>query len=192
MKMRVLISLLMIGLLSMACVQSTVRSTTDGSADEFPPECKVSTKVGRALTPDTGTGDPALACRALMTFFEDLNEGRYSEAAAQYGGSYEELIDMNPEADPDDHATLLEHACTINGFQCLRVKEVLRQVQAWPDTYDFTVEFANPDGGTFVLGACCGTIDTDSPPQSRFDFIVMRGPRADSAFRVQGLPVYVP
>jgi hypothetical protein len=48
------------------------------------------------------------------------------------------------------------------------------------------------DGGLFVLGACCGAAAADALPQSRFDFTVMRGPQAGSAFRVQRLPVYVP
>jgi len=87
---------------------------------------------------------------------------------------------------------LLERACAVNGFQCLKVKEIVQQVQDWPDTYTFTIEFLNPDGSLFVLGACCGASETDMPPQSRFDVVVMRIPQAGNALRVQSLPVYVP
>jgi len=133
-----------------------------------------------------------LARAVLVAFFDALNAGWYSEAAVQYGGSYEELIDMNPDVDPNDHAALLERACTINGFQCLKVKEIVQQVQDWPDTYIFTIEFLNPDGSLFVLGACCGASETDMPPQSRFDVVVRRLPQAVNSLQVQSLPVYVP
>lgn len=58
------------------------------------------------------------------------------------------------------------------------------------DKFIFTVEFANPDGSLFVLGPCCGSTMTDVPPQSRFDFLVMRVPQLGNVLLVQTLPVY--
>ena len=192
MKVQILISLIIFGLLSVACAPSTTLPSTQMSVEPTTDACKVSAEASKTITPSPSVDNMMLACEALVTFFDALNGGWYAEAAAQYGGSYAELIEMNPSVDPNDHAVLLERACTINGFQCLKVKEIVLQVQDLPDTYTFTIEFLNPDGSLFVLGACCGASETDMPPQSRFDVIVMRHPQTDNAFRVKRLPVYVP
>ncbi len=158
----------------------------DGSeCDEwayFRGECK----PGNASQAEDGA---ALARAALLKFFGALAEGRYAEAASLYAGSYEELISMNPDVDPGDHAALLQRACTQNGFQCLPVKQIVQEAQSWPDVHTFTVEFENPDGSTFTLNPCCGT---EAAPQSRFDFTVAKMTAGDGAYRVQRLPVYVP
>jgi hypothetical protein len=184
----------MLGLLSAACAPSTVLPTANVNTDPTTDACKVSVEACATLTvtPAADSGDLALARMTLMAFFDALNGGQYTKAEAMYGGSYEELAAMNPSVDASDHAALLESACTVNGFQCLKVKDVVQQVQDWPDTYTFTVEFANLDGSLFVLGPCCGATETDMPPQSRFDFTVMKVPQAGGVFRVQRLPVYVP
>ena len=192
MKMQILISLIISGLLGVACVTSPIVPTTQTSIDPTTDACKVTAEACQTLTPPPSTDNMVLARAVLVAFFDALNGGWYAEAAAQYGGSYEELIDMNPDLDPNDHAALLERACTINGFQCLKVKEIVQQVQDFPDTYTFTIEFINTDGSLFVLGACCGASETDMPPQSRFEVIVLQVPQACNAFRVQRLPVYVP
>ena len=132
------------------------------------------------------------ARQTLVTFFDLLSNGNYVEASELYGGSYEELIDMNPGIDPDDHASLLESACTVNGYQCLPVKDIVQEVPDWPDSITFTVTFVNPDGSLFELGACCGEAATDAPLQTSFDFPVMRVTQAEDAFLVQRLPVYTP
>jgi hypothetical protein len=159
------------------------------SVDPTTDDCKLASKT---INPSPSVDNVVLARAVLVAFFDALNGGWYAEVAAQYGGSYAELIDMNPTVNPYDHAALLERACTINGFQCLKVKEIVQQVSDWPDSYTFTIEFLNPDSNPFVLGACCGASETDMPPQSRPDVVVMRLPQAGYAFRVQRLPVYVP
>jgi len=192
MKVQILISLIIFCLLGIACTSPPTVSSTQMSVDPTTDACKVSTEACKTLTPSPSMDDIVLARAVLVAFFDALNGGWYAEAAVQYGGSYAELIDMNPGVDPNDHAALLERACAVNGFQCLKVKEIVQQVQDWPDTYTFTIEFLNPDGSLFVLGACCGASETDMPPQSRFDVVVMRIPQAGNALRVQSLPVYVP
>jgi len=132
------------------------------------------------------------ARNVLVTFFNLLSEGNYAEATELYGGTYENLSDMNPEVDPNDHAALLKNACAINGFQCLQIKEIVQEIQDSPTTFIFTLEFSNPDGSLFVLNACCGATGTETPPQSRFDYIVNRVPQLGNIFLVQWLPVYVP
>ncbi|MGW8227051.1 MAG: hypothetical protein ACWGOY_15020, partial [Anaerolineales bacterium] len=74
-----------------------------------------------------------LATQQLQDFLNALSWGEdnqlefhnYERAAELFGGSYEILQTMNPDIDPDDHLTLLRHACEGNGFQCQRLREVL-------------------------------------------------------------------
>lgn len=99
------------------------------------------------------------------------------------------LIEHNPSTDPQDHAALLKSGCTINGFQCLKVKEIVQSEQAAPDTFRFVVAFRRAAGDLFVLGPCCEANATDMPPRTQFDFTVKK---IDGRFLVQELPVYVP
>ncbi len=190
MKTQIFIFLLIFSLLGTACTSSAMASIAPASVDPTTDACRVTIDLCETLTP--AATDSAQARGAFEAYFDALNAGQYEKAAEIYGGSYENLIDMNPEVDPDNHSALLERACAINGFQCLKVRAVVREKRDWPDTFTFTVEFSNPDGSLFVLGDCCGAAEIDNQPQSQFDFTVMRVPQSGGAFRVQGLPVYVP
>jgi len=87
-------------------------------------------------------------CGLLREAFVAINAGQFEKAMVIYGGSYEELIDLNPEI--------------------------------------------NPDGSLFVLGPCCWSTETDFPPQSQFEFTVLRVPQTGNIYLVQQLPIYVP
>ena len=116
----------------------------------------------------------------------------YEQAAELYGGSYDGLIDLNPEVDPGSHAALLRNACEVNGFQCLRLHEVLSsRTMLGPDgSYEIhlTIQLEDPSRVIFLTGLCCGS--GDAPPQTEFDFTVRRS--ADGTFQVLDLPPYVP
>lgn len=137
------------------------------------------------------SGDEELALQALTAFFDHLNAGRYPEATELYGGSYEVLIGYNPDLDPQDLAGLFRNGCTVNGLQCLEVRDARLQEQV-PATgeYRFLVEFSTADGELFVRGPCCGATEEEMPSESEFLFTVVRG--GDGEYRVQDLPVYVP
>jgi hypothetical protein len=135
--------------------------------------------------------DQELARQSLLDFFRHLNAGQYAEASQLYGGSYGHLIESNPGLDHEDHAALLRNACTVNGFQCLRVRSAHLQERASSGAeFQFMVEFSTPEGELFVRGPCCGASETDMPSQSEFTFFVARS--EDGVYRVQELPVYVP
>ncbi len=133
-----------------------------------------------------------MARNTLLSFFDQLSAGNYTKAAELYGGTYENLIEMNPEINSNDHAALLESACMINGFKCLQVKDVVRQEQTWPDLFTFTLEFSNPDGTLLEISDCCGTSGLEETNQSSFEYRVARVPQAGNIFLVQTLPVYLP
>ncbi len=136
-------------------------------------------------------GDLAEARQALVAYFELLSQGEYAEALQYFtpeGDFYDTMRANNPEIDPDDYAALLENACTFQ-LMCLEVKQVVSEESLSDTEFQFTVEFANADGTTFVLGPCCGANETDTPPQSQFTYIIIK---TEGGYRVLGGPVYVP
>jgi hypothetical protein len=143
------------------------------------------------LTGCLGQSDEAAGAeRALIVFFNQLSEGEYQAAAESYGGSYEILTNYNPDQDPENHPALWEMACRFNGFQCLKVKEVLEIEMTGEEVYALTVTFETASGEIFQLGPCCGADKNEALQLSDFTFRVARD---DSGrFRVLDLPVYVP
>ena len=127
---------------------------------------------------------------SLVAFLDDLHEGRYEDAARLYGGTYDIMIDHNPNLDPNDRAGLLRNACTINGAECLELKSVVLEKEATANEFDFKVEFMDEDGSLFVLGPCCGGNETDTPQQSVFTIKVIK--KDDGDFVVMEMPPYVP
>jgi hypothetical protein len=128
------------------------------------------------------------ARQALVDYFSALDQGQYAWAISLYGGSYEPLVEMNPDIDSFDLDRLWENGCTLNGLQCLPVRSATIKEQT-DNTFVFTVEFNNPDGSRFVLGPCCGADATQMPPVEQFTYQV---DKKDGKFLVMDLPVYVP
>ena len=120
----------------------------------------------------------------LSEFFDALNSGRYDDAAELFGGSYETLIAMNPEIDPNDHAALWKNACEINGFQCLSTREITSLRETASGEMLFLVSFSTDDGDLFVQLLEDGTL------VSEFEYHLARGSGND--WGVIDLPVYVP
>lgn len=129
------------------------------------------------------------ASQTLSSFFSELSNGNYVEAADLYGGNYEILADFNPDLDADDRAALWQKGCQINGLQCLTVRTITFNELLDSGEYIFTVEFNDPDGNLFVLEACCGEEPTTAP-QFQFEYRVVKA--GGGEFQVLDLPVYVP
>jgi hypothetical protein len=134
---------------------------------------------------------PLVEGRVILTrFFQHLAAGRYAEAAALYGGSYDVLATQNPTVGAQEHVRLFEQACKFNGYQCgLAVKDVLQEQMVSPTEFHYKVTFANPDGSLFTLGPCCGATATEQAPVSEFEYTVRK---TAAGYTVQELPVYVP
>lgn len=129
------------------------------------------------------------AIQALSSYLSHLNDGQYAEAAQYFAGSTAELAYFNPEMDPNDAVGLFEAACTINGFVCLPVLNVVDQAQVSSVDFKITVELQDRDGGPFVFGPCCGADPELEPPQTQFVYTVSK---VDGRFLVQETPLYVP
>jgi hypothetical protein len=134
--------------------------------------------------------DDQLAHDILVKFLETLHKGSYAEAAQQYGGSYETMIDQNPALDPNDRAALLRNACTVNSMQCLQAKSAVLDKKVSDTEFVFKVDFIQDDGTLFVLGPCCGGDEMNTPPQSEFHLRVVK--IAGDKFTVINTPPYAP
>ncbi len=124
------------------------------------------------------------AQEALTDYFALLNQGEYMKAAELYGGTYDVLTDWNPTVDPTDYPKLWEMGCTTNGLQCLQIQSIGAIEDSAPDTFEFYIQFENPDGTVFEQESLDG-----SPSESTFKFTVVK---QEDGFVVQELPVYVP
>ncbi len=140
--------------------------------------------------PDEPLDEFTLCEISLRDFFDTLHAGEYETAAELYGGTYDTLTDMNPDLAPIDFPALWERACTVNGFQCLRVGEILGVVRTREGECILTVQFLQENGEIFFRGPCCGADETSIPPISEFEFRVSRDDSGQ--YWVLDLPVYVP
>lgn len=143
------------------------------------------TRDASGISPDDLVG----ARKALTSYFEALSAGRYAEAAGLYGGSYAVLVQDNPSISADDHAALFEAACKVNGFQCLKIKEFIKDNQPSFDLSGFVVQFANSDGTLFKQVASGGASATEQPETTDFEYTVRK---VGDKFLIQELPVYTP
>jgi len=132
---------------------------------------------GGAAATATPATDLDQARNTLQAYFDALADKRYADAAKLYGGDYRPLAAYNPDVGADDHRTLLERACTANGFHCLKIKEVIQEETIAPGSFRFVVRFQQADGSVF----------TTPGPVDRFAFRVTKD---NDLFLVQGLPVY--
>jgi hypothetical protein len=142
------------------------------------------------LSLQTKPEDLKTARQTLLAYFIALNEGRYADAAASFGGNYQVLRDQNPTISPEDLPALFQAACTVNGFLCnLKIKNEVSTAQVTSNEFRFIVELAQPDGSLFTLGPCCGADPKLEPPQTQFEFIVAN---FNGRFLIKNLPLYTP
>lgn len=142
-------------------------------------------KIGAGEHASTSS-DPAEG--ALVRYFSLLSEGNYADAVELHGGGYDVLLEWNPTADADDLVGLLKLGCTTNGLQCLPIKTITAMGTGAPNTFEFALQFENPDGSLFVLNPQ-GDWPNGTMPQSLFEYTVMK---SGTGFVVQDLPVYAP
>lgn len=134
--------------------------------------------------------DVVAARKALIDFFSYLHAGEYELAADLYRGSYRVMQDQNPGIDPEDHAALFQNACTINGAQCLEIRNATLIDQPSPAEFVFAVEFMNDDNSLFIQAPCCENSHENISRQN--EFIYTTRLECTGKFRVLELPIYLP
>jgi hypothetical protein len=139
---------------------------------------------------EVGYPDIESSRQALLSFFSYLHGGEYKLASDLSGGSYDVMRNHNPEIDPDDVETLLKNACTVNGAQCLEIRQV--ELLDLPSLSEirFSVEFSRNDGSQFSLGPCCGANDPNAVEQTAFIYTVRY--ECTGKYKVMEMPVYLP
>lgn len=138
----------------------------------------------------TSIADIDAARQALLGFLVSLNQGRFEDAAQTYAGEYEAISVFDTSIPVDDCTALLRNACVSSNLRCLAPRSAkLKQAPAATE-YVFLVEFNNPDGTIFTRGPCCGATETEMPPESAFEFRVVKA--NGGRFSILDLPPYVP
>ncbi len=126
---------------------------------------------------------------AFNEYFSLLNEGNYKEAMYYHGAGYETLYAWNGGVSPADRITLFKNGCEMNGWQCLKVKKILKTEKISDTETKFTVQFQNNDGSLFERGPCCGSTEEQDPTQREFTYNVKK---TKNGFMVMNEPLYVP
>lgn len=111
-------------------------------------------RLGSMQFPNELPSQEQLAINTIHDFFYFLHNGDYSQAAALYGGSYEQLRAYNPDIQGslDDRAVqaqLLQRACEVNGFQCLTIRRFIAVNQP-NESMIIELEFRAQQGGAYV------------------------------------------
>lgn len=136
--------------------------------------------------------DIDLAKQALTTYFNLLKNKQYNVAVAYHGSGYETLQNWNPDLNPNDHTALLKNGCENNGWQCLKIKNILNERRVSQSEFEFTVQFEKPEWSTgnetiFTQGPCCGRKDTGQR-KTNFKYIVKK---VNGNFVIMTPPIYV-
>lgn len=152
--------------------------------------CQQSVNTPPAPSEPVQSAEEVAAASVLFDFFGALEAGEYTRAVSYFGGSYEVLEGYNPTVDPADTATLFRNACSINGFSCLNVRDVVLVDRPREGEFVFDVTFSTREGNLFTLGPCCGASEEEQPTVSVFPVRVVGG--VDGRYRVVDLPPYRP
>jgi len=115
---------------------------------------------------ETIDGEPR---RILFEYISALSQEDYKRAVYYYGGSYDLLIKLNPDINPNDKPKLFERYCIKNGGKCL--------ISEYPDFIDIKSSMQLKSGELEV------TFKPDNKPDFEF-----RVKRMNGEFKVMDLP----
>ena len=141
-------------------------------------------------TDESPNEDIQAADQALSEYLGFLHAGEYGQAlalAAEDADFWIVLQDNNPDVS-SDRVELLRRGCEQQGV-CHELRRIVSSEQVNPTEFRIVVEFSLDDGSLFVLGACCGANETEMPPQSQFEFRVVK---SGNTFQIYGGPIFVP
>ncbi|MDP9249436.1 MAG: hypothetical protein M3M85_02940 [bacterium] len=130
---------------------------------------------------------------ALIEYFDLLSAGEYMRALAYHGSGYETLRGWNPTVDANALASLLKYGCEWNGWQCLKIKNIVKEEKISEDEYRYIVQFERTEWTeeseiVFAVGPCCGEED-DGTRRRDFEYVVKN---TAQGYLVMYPPVYVP
>ncbi|HSQ17673.1 MAG TPA: hypothetical protein VLM83_08255 [Anaerolineales bacterium] len=149
-----------------------------------PPPLPIPKQLEPLLPSDSPTTDEAQARNALLGFFASLSAGEYAQAAALFGGEFEDTTrPPEPGESPEAYwADICNFLC------CLPIAEVTAVEQVSADEYRFYVVFAHPLGGRLDRVPCCSAFSAAHPPVWQFAYPVQR---VDGVWKVMRAPLFI-
>jgi len=132
------------------------------------------------------------ARQVLLTYLDDLNQKKYSDAAGLYysdgvdsnSPDYQFLKKSHPSLDLNNLPGVLQTTCEDKRFPCGKFRDVVFQGEAFPNSISFYVEYAAPDGSALVSPVPC--ILLNCKPTTSFLFNLMQD--ANGNFKLASLP----
>jgi WD40 repeat protein len=110
--------------------------------------------------------DQAMAKSILLDHLNKLEAGNYQAAAKDlffedFSILFGWIQSRLPGIDPEDIESVLKGLCADPRFPCLPVKDVKYEAQKDLNTFDFVVDFQNPDGSSKTWPSCEGLSPDD-------------------------------
>jgi hypothetical protein len=137
---------------------------------------------------ETPTTDEGAAREAMLSFFHALVEWRFDDAAALFGGSYDQYIALDEAISADQPGMAWQDICQMEF--CLEVSDILETRMDGPDRYNFLVGFVTGNGIRFDYSICCGYF-TPVPSETWFVYSVPVE-RVNGQWKVMGGPRPLP
>jgi len=136
----------------------------------------------------------AMAKQVLLTYLDDLNQGKYSNAAGLY---YSDRVDPNspdfqflkkshPQLDLNNFPAVLQATCEDKRFTCAKFRDIVFQGDISGRGISFYVEFAVSDGSALVSPIPCSQVPSKCEPTSAFLFSLMKNDTGE--YKLVSLP----
>jgi hypothetical protein len=134
------------------------------------------------------------ARQVLLTYLDDLNQGKYADAAGLY---YSDRIDANspdyqflkknhPSLALDNVAAVLKVLCEDKRFPCAKFRDIVYQGSFAGNGLSFYIEYAAPDGSAMVSPIPCSGVPSTCEPVTAFLFNLI--PASDGSYKLSSLP----
>jgi WD40 repeat protein len=183
---------------------ATRQKVADLVAPEISPRTLVMSPDGTqiAYTDPTGTvyvwgladDQVAMAKQVLLSYLDDLNQGKYNDAAGLY---YNDRIDPNspdfqflkishPQLDLNNIPAVLQATCEDKRFPCAKFRDIVFQGDMYGMGLSFYVEFAASDGSTLVSPIPCSKVPSICEPTRAFLFNLMKNDNGE--YKLASLP----
>jgi WD40 repeat protein len=135
-----------------------------------------------------------MAKQVLLTYLDDLNQGKYSDAAALYYSNqvapnspdYQFLKKSHPQLDLSNIPGVLQVTCEDKRFPCGKFRDVVFQGDMNGLGISFYVEYAAPDGSALASPIPCTQIGSTCAPTTAFLFGLMKSDSGE--YKLVSLP----
>jgi WD40 repeat protein len=136
----------------------------------------------------------AMAKQVLLTYLDDLNQGKYNDAAGLF---YSDRIDPNspdfqflkkshPQLDLNNIPAVLQATCEDKRFPCVKFRDIVFKGDVSGLGISFYVEFAASDGSALVSPIPCSQVPSTCEPTRAFLFNLTKNDNGE--YKLTSLP----